>query len=390
MNLKGFPEGNSHGDPNEKIVIPHRPSSKGASSTSSIASVPPMLAFRRAKIWQWQPQEEEQQVIDSIDKRLKERCKADLLSNAALAYAGQEEKGRHRFRRKKKKKNRRNAHALSIVEQTSLRAIVLTQAKKKIVQTIKKIHTAKVRARSSLPFQTVTPSLTPELDDDEKCQIDIFGQVLPENRKYTSPQAVPQFNSMIHKIHNWRQKERPPTPRRDYLKACEDQNILPEKLGIVRPNNAPVLDMTHYGIGPKLQDAFAKGLAAGSFGISDIRLHSNRLNDENGAKLVNSFHDNTLVLDLSQNYLGGKTAAVLGTRFRLSDGFRLKTLDLSNNLLDSNSVKSLCDGIMEASRTELQRLNLSHNNIGSDAGKSISKLFEHDVFVVARVGFVVA
>ena len=57
-----------------------------------------------------------------------------------------------------------------------------------------------------------------------------------KRNSYESLDAVPQYNRLIQTYFKWSQMpNRPNTPRTEYLAACEEEKILPERLdGIIR------------------------------------------------------------------------------------------------------------------------------------------------------------
>ena len=156
--------------------------------------------------------------------------------------------------------------------------------------------------KESRIFETITPSITPAIPYDDENQVEVLGNVTIKRNCYESLKAVPQYNRLIQTYFKWSQiPNRPNTPRREFLIACEEQNILPERLdGIIRLKKAGPVNISHYGMGPKLQKALAKGLTV-SNNMYDMRLNSNRINDINGAEILKALPESLLKLDISKN-----------------------------------------------------------------------------------------
>ena len=357
--------------------IPVRPDSVPSSSSSG-AEVPIMLQFRRSNIWQSVPSAHTHFVLTEVNRKLKHKFKADILMKPSSIIAESHNDHYQHHRHKKKGKNRKGGQKQNPVitgfqEKMVENHEVVTSAKHSRMAS--KRNYATVRAESAMPYMTLPQSLTPDIPFNDKNQLRLFGKVLPEDKKYQGDEALVQYKSLIRSFYKWGHRERPSTPRRRYIEACEGYGVLPEALGVVRPEGTTsVLNLGNYGIGPKLQEAFATALGERVHSISDMRLFCNRLDDQRGASILSQIPHDILVLDISQNTLGPRSAEALAFRFLGSACMQLRVLDLSRNALGTNGAVFLCDGLVDSTNCRLQRLNLSHNNINSDAGKSLSKL----------------
>ena len=382
---------------NLSTSVPRPPSISSASSVAS--SVPPMLKFRRSNIWQWERKPEERNAMEVVNKAIQKKAKINgMLGQTSPVVADKKKhkkkhylkKVKHHHHRSQKPRNNKGSTMRNKNNKTAkpekLSEEDLEQRKLKERERLRKLflkseHTH-VRAQSRLPFKTTTPSMTPAIPYDDENQLATLGKVLIKRNSYESLDAVPQYNRLIQTYFKWSQMpNRPNTPRTEYLAACEEEKILPERLdGIIRLKKAGPVNISHYGMGPKLQKALAKGLHF-SDNMYDVRLNNNRINDVNGAEILKALPESLLKLDISKNIFGPKSIVSFINNIRNWNRFRISILNLSGNMIKAKGCQTLFDGLLDLNITTLQRLNLSHNDIGNEMnvkqlGKSIARFLK--------------
>ena len=110
--------------------------------------------------------------------------------------------------------------------------------------------------------------------------------------------------------------------------------------------------------------------------LTEIDLSGNAINDDEGALLVESLDDNSLLrINLSQNKLSEITGQALGKY--LSENDRLQELNLAWNHLRKKGAVAVAKGIWDNNR--LVKINLAWNGFGNEGADMMGKALTHNV-----------
>ena len=208
-----------------------------------------------------------------------------------------------------------------------------------------------------------------------------YGFAQFRDTNYVEKSCMKEFFSKYQKfkILNRKQPISKITPSFAFIKASNEEKIIPNPLGILRRSGDDAKLRMNY---QKVGDNYAKALGSSlrySHHLTGIELGSNRLTGDGTTFILKSINDNKELLtkirdlDLSDNKIHESDIGEL-INYINDSKCNLENLNLYGNSLGDDNIKLIADALGKYATYRLSNCNFGQNNISDDGVPSIVEM----------------